>query len=127
MLLEAYSGAVCSTFCALMVWTFSFKGKRRFLSRPFVPLFFAALFLAGGLLTWQGTESLIPITGNIFLIIAMWRDREWTIKAICILVAALWGVYNYMNRSLIGTIGQTLSLVANLVYVVTRHPRDTVD
>ena len=127
MLLKAYSGAVCSVFCALMVWVFSYKGKRPFLSKLAVPLFFAIMFLAGGLLTWQGIGSLLPIMGNILLVIAMWRDREWTIKAICILVAALWVVYNWMNRSLIGGIGQTLSLIANLVYVATHHRQDTID
>ena len=126
ILLQAYSGAICSAFCALMVWIFSFKGKKRFLSRPIVPIFFVVFFLFGGLLTWTGAISIIPIVGNILLVAAMWQNREWTIKAICVLVAALWIVYNYMNQSPIGTVGQTLSFFANLFYVVTHRHRDAV-
>ena len=100
-----------------MVFVFYFKGKNRFLSGLWIPAFFIVAFILFGILTFETPFSIIPIIGNTLLVIAFWWNTEVAIKGTCIVVAALWVVYNAILLSYVGLIGQTLSFILNTVYV----------
>ena len=118
MLLDAYSGALCSAICAIMSFLFSFKGKNKVLSSNIWPVLFGATFVVIGIVTWDNFYSLLPVTCEILLVIALWLDRELLIKAMCIPVAAIWVIYNLIYFSWLGMIGQALSLVFHIFYVI---------
>lgn len=111
------TGGACSLICVLMVLVFFFKGKNRFLSGLWIPTFFIVSFIAFGVLTFETPFSIIPIVGNTLLVIAFWWNTEVAIKGTCIVVAALWVVYNAILLSYVGLIGQVLSFILNTVYV----------
>lgn len=114
---EGATGGACSLICVLMVLVFYFKGKNRFLSGLWIPAFFIVAFIVFGILTFETPFSVIPIIGNTLLVVAFWRNTEVAIKGTCIVVAALWVVYNAILLSYVGLIGQVLSFVLNIVYV----------
>lgn len=120
LILEAYTGAFCSFFTALMVFASSFKGKNKLFSGLLVPIFFNVCFIIIEICTWAGLPTLIQIAGNILLVIAMWCDREIEIKALFIPVGVLWFVYNFIYFSWIGLICQALAVSFN-VFFVTRY------
>ncbi len=120
LLLEGYSGAFCSFLCAGMVLCFAFKEKFRTL---LVPVLFAAAYAAFAVFTWQGAASLLPAAGNILLVMAFWCDSEVAMKAWIALVAALWVIYNLCVGSYAGAVGQGLSFVFHVIYVV-RHGKE---
>lgn len=117
-LLKGYSGAVCSLICVAVVSVFYFKDKIR--KHIWVPILFCLAFIVFGILTWQNLSSVIPIIGNIILVIAFWCDREVTIKSLIAVVAALWIVYNIILKSYFGVAGQTLSFLFNIICVIRR-------
>lgn len=123
LLLGAYTGAICSFICAFMVAVFFLKGRVKWLSGIYVPLFFAAVFIVFGIVTWNDIFSVIPIVGHMIIIVALWMDREIVIKTLYIFVAALWVVYNVAYFSYIGVIGQSLSFLFNIFYVAKYYCR----
>ncbi len=116
-LLNAYTGGVCSSICATMVVVFFFKGRTKWLSRLYVPIFFVLIFVGFGVITWDGGFSVIPILGNVLVAAALWLDKEIVIKGIYTIVAVLWIVYNTAYFSYIGVIGQCLAFVFDVVYL----------
>lgn len=120
LILEAYTGAFCSFFTALMVLACSFKGKNKLFRGLAVPVFFNLCFIAIEIFTWAGLPTLIQMAGNILLVIAMWSDREIDIKALFIPVGVLWFIYNFIYFSWIGLICQALAVSFN-VFFVTRY------
>ena len=113
--LKGYSGAVCSLICVAVVAVFYFKEKIR--KHIWIPILFSIAFIVFGIITWQNLASIIPVIGNIILVIAFWCDNEPTIKSLIAVVAALWIVYNIIIRSYFGIIGQSLSFLFNIICV----------
>ena len=120
LILDAYTGAFCSFFTAFMVLVCSFKGKNAFFRGPWVPILFNISFIIIEIFTWAGFSTLIQMAGNILLVIAMWSDREISIKALFIPVGILWFIYNFIFFSWIGLICQALAVSFNVIYV-TRY------
>lgn len=92
--------------------------QRKVLNIPLIPLLFAVLFLAAGFLSRQDAWSIIPVLGNILLIVALWNDNENVIKAIFIVVGLLWIVLNIHLKSVANIIGQGLAVLSNVIYFV---------
>ncbi len=115
--LNAYTGGACSSICAAMVVVFFFKGRVKWLSKPYVPVFFCAVFVAFGVVTWDSAYSIIPIVGNVLVGVALWMDKEIVIKGIYTIVAALWVWYNAVYFSYIGVIGQSLAFAFDVFYL----------
>ena len=123
LLLESYSGAICSGITAIMVWVFCYKDKceimrLRIFGVPVIPIFFTVLFIVSGYLSWQDVWSVIPVTGNILLVIALWNDNENIIKGIFIIVGLMWIILNLHLRSVANIVGQCLSVTSNIIYFV---------
>ncbi len=121
LLLEAYSGAACAAICTVMITVFYFKGKTKFLSSYALPIVFSVVFIAFGLLTYQNIFSIIPIVGNVIMTFAFFSDTEIEIKTCFVIIAALLTAYNGIIGSLLGCLGQVLSLVSNIFFVVRYH------
>jgi len=118
LLLEAYTGAFCSFFTALMVLGCSFKGKNKLFTGIWIPLFFNFGFIVIEIFTWAGLPTLIQMAGNFLLVIAMWKDREIDIKALFIPVGILWFIYNFIYFSWVGLVCQFLAVSFNVFFVV---------
>jgi len=118
LILGAYTGCFCSFFTALMVFVCSFKGKSRFFKTLAVPIIFNILFVIIEIFTFAGFPTVLQMLGNFILVIAMWSDKEITIKALFIPVGILWFIYNYIYFSWIGLICQALAVSFNVFYSV---------
>ncbi|MBQ2676995.1 MAG: YgjV family protein [Clostridia bacterium] len=118
LLLGAVTGAFCGMVCVAMVLTFIFKGKVKLLSSNWVPMVFILIYIITGIVTWQNAFSLIAIAANSLLVIALWLSKEISIKFTCIFVGILMLIYNMLFFSLIGVIGQAISMSANITYTV---------
>ena len=120
VLLNSMSGAVCSAMTALMAYVFSLRDSSRFpvFSLSAVPAFFGAAFCAAGFLTWQDGWSLIPVIGNMILVLALWNRKPNVTKGLFIIVGLLWIVLNIHLRSYANIIGQILSVTSNVIYFI---------
>ena len=118
IMLDAKSGCACSVIAAAMIFASYFKGNNKFMASLAVPLIFSVIFTVFGLLTYQNWISVIPIAGNILVTFAFWNDKEYTIKSIFVVVAFMWVVYGGLIGSVISVIGQSMSFVTNIYYVI---------
>ena len=104
-----------------MITVFYFKGKTKFLSSIFLPIVFSIVFIVFGLYTYQNIFSLLPIVGNVIMTFAFFSNTEIEIKTCFVIIAALLTAYNGIIGSLLGCLGQALSLISNLVFVTRYH------
>ena len=118
LLLGSTTGAICSALTAAMALVFSLRHDARFsfMASTLVPAAFVLMFMVSGYLTWQSAWSLIPVAGNILLVIALWNDRPDVTKGIFIIVGLLWIVYNIYLKSVANIIGQILAVSSNIIY-----------
>ena len=116
-LLNDYTGTFCSGVTSFMVCVFYFKKYMRKYTL-LVPLLFVCVFVAIGVMTWNSMWSIIPVTGNILLVIALWNNNENVIKLIFIAVGLLWIILNIHLRSIVNVLGQTLAVASGLVYFI---------
>ena len=117
LLLVNYTGALCSGVTAFMVYVFYYKNRLNNL----VPTGFTILFLICGARTWQDWWSVIPVMGNILLVIALWNDNENIIKGIFIIVGLLWIILNIHLKSAANVIGQILAVSGNIIYFIRKR------
>lgn len=118
LLLKSYTGAVCSLITVFMVTAFYFKAKFKGKIGMLVFCLFVCIFIASGILTWEDTWSIIPVTGNILLAVALWNDNENVIKGLFIIIGILWIILNVHLRSITNTIGQFLAVSSNIIYFI---------
>lgn len=114
-LLTDYTGALCSGVTTFMVWVFYYKKYLKKFGLT-VPLLFMGIFIGAGIMTWSDGWSVIPVIGNILLIIALWNDDENFIKLIFIIVGILWMILNIHLKSIVNIFGQILALSSNILY-----------
>lgn len=114
-LLMDYTGAFCSGVTTFMVWVFYYK-KYLKKYRVIIPLLFISIFIGVGIMTWSDGWSIIPVIGNILLIIALWNDDENVIKLLFIVVGVLWIILNIHLKSIVNILGQILAVSSNILY-----------
>ena len=116
-MLEAYTGAFCQLFTALVVLICTFKGKNKFFSGLAVPIIINMIYLMIAAFTWDGFPTVVQIVGNFIFVLATWSDKELAIKALFIPLGLLWLLYNILCYSWIGIVCQVLAVTFNVVFV----------
>ena len=118
IILGAYTASYCGFVAAIMSLVYVFKDKNKFLSSFFMPIFFSILYIIIGIFTYDGIVSVIPIICNVVSTFMFFMKKEYILKAINIPVCALWIIYNVVYLSYSGVVGQTLVLLADIVFLV---------
>ncbi len=118
LLLYAWTGAIMNVLGALLNFIYIFKNKNKFFSSPVIPIIFEILFLVGGILTWQGWLSILPIVANVIYGISLWFDKEYVIKLLNLIVNIIYIVYHGFLLSYVSIIGTGISIVLGIAYLI---------
>ena len=118
LLLNAWTGAIMNVLGALLNLIYIFKNKNKFFSSPTIPIIFEILFLVGGILTWQGWLSILPIVANVIYGISLWFDKEYAIKLLNLIVNIIYIVYHGFLLSYVAIIGTGISIVLGIAYLI---------
>lgn len=118
LLLNAWTGAIMNVLGALLNLIYIFKNKNKFFSSPTIPIIFEILFLVGGILTWQGWLSILPIVANVIYGISLWLDKEYIIKILILIVNVTYIVYHGFLLSYVSIIGTGISIVLGIAYLI---------
>ena len=111
ILLKAYSG--CSSSCISMIKTLTFYNyEKNSKNIPIIVLsIFEIAFIVGGILTFEGLYSLIPVFIHCVYTLGTWfKDLKIT-YSIAIFTAILWIVYCLI-------VGAHVAILANLVELI---------
>ena len=111
LMLGAYSGAVLDVTALFVSLIYkravSFDRRRRLITA----LFANAAVMGLGLLTYESPISLLPIVGVIFETTAMIPKEERRIRALSLLGAPPWLVYNLLSGAYGSAVGNVITLV----------------
>ncbi len=73
------------------------------------------VLITAGLLSWNDWSSILPILGSSIGTIAVWQKNPRHIRFSMLFVPPLWFVYNAINGSYPGMIGDTITFVSVLI------------
>ena len=115
LMIGALTGAFMAFFTAIRNLVFMQKTKSRWAKSSLWPVAFIALFIAGGVLTWAGPISLLPVCGMIAGTIARWSTKERTLRLLSLIPSPFWLIYNYSVGSLPALLGESSVFISNLI------------
>ncbi len=76
------------------------------------------VFVTAGVLTWHGWISVLPIAGTAIGTTALWQKNPRVIRFMSIIVPPLWFVYNYINGSYAGMVGDSITFSSILIGII---------
>lgn len=112
-LLGALTGAIMNIIGVIRAATFY-----RWNSEPrplLVLLGVYALIIAGGIITWEGYPSLLPVMGFMVATFGLWQRDEQRIRWFMIGAAPFWFLYNVISGSYAGAINEALAVVSSAI------------
>ena len=119
ILLGAFEGAVLD-IVALLV-TLVAQNKDREKLRKYTKALFVVtnLFvIATGMLLYQNIFSLLPIAGVLFETGALWLNKEKQIRAVSVLGAPCWLIYNLVFRAYGSAFGNVLTILSIVLAMI---------
>jgi hypothetical protein len=112
-LIGALTGAAMNLIGALRSHTFyKLKPKNR---HWWILGVFILMAIVGGLITWQGPLSLLPLAGSICGGLAIWHTKPSEIRRWSLIATPMWFTYNAISGSYPGMLIDTFSLTSNLL------------
>ena len=111
ILLGAITGAVMNLLGAARSYTFLNLGKNRDIRFLFA---FIMLFALATFVSWQGTKSLLPLTGMIFGTVAFWQTKPSKTRLIALLASPPWFIYSAITGSYPGMLVELIVFSSNL-------------
>lgn len=99
LLLGAFTGAAMNGVNAVRNVVFYNKYEHSWARSNWWLALFIMLFVAFGVLTWQGWYSALPIIGMVVGAVAFWLKKPRYIRLVAITVPPFWFTYNYIVGS----------------------------
>jgi hypothetical protein len=104
ILLGAYTGAGLNFLAAVRNYLFD-----KYRKRLFIYWLVVAAFTMITILTWKDWTSILPYVGTIIGTTAMWQKKPSHIRWMFVFVPPFWFVYNALNGSYPGMLGDTIT------------------
>jgi hypothetical protein len=117
ILIGALTGGIMAILSILRNIVFLNRTKNRWAKTSWWPVVFIALFTAGGLLSWDGPLSILPVMGMISGTIARWSRKEKTLRFLSLIPSPFWLVYDFMIGSVPAFIGESFVMGSNLTAI----------
>lgn len=114
-LLGAYEGMVGNIVGFVRSIAYCFRGKSKIVDHIACPIIFALLAGAGGLLTYTGPASLLPMAAMMISSFVCWNPRTQQLRALTMPTSAMWLIYNVICGSVSGTVTEILNLASIVI------------
>ena len=111
LLLQWTGAAVCAVNIFRGV-LFSQRGRYRWADSVALPAIFLALTIGSSLLTWTGSESLLPMVGSCLALLGYWCTNTTYLRRLNLAGISLWAVYSVITMSI-------PSVINNLIYLAS--------
>lgn len=115
LLLGAYEGMVGNVVGFMRCVAYYFRGKSKFVDSIACPIVFAALAAIGGLVTYTGPISLLPMAAMMISSFVIWNPRTQQLRALTLPTSLMWLIYNLICGSVSGTVTEILSEVSIII------------
>ena len=117
-LLEAWTGAVLDLISFVRTLIFSNNTNKKWAQNPLWLIFFAAVMITTGILTWKDYISLFAILGSLLSTLALWMKNPKHIRIVCLFVGPCWIVYNTIMGAYTGAINEVIAMTSIIIGLV---------
>ena len=119
--LGGYTGAMQNFIAIIRGAVLTQKGKYRWVSSYVTLGCIMLAFIASGFITFrmEGARTLIPIAANLFQTVALYSDKEKTIRLLSLFVCPLWLIYDILTGSIAGIFCECFG-IASIVIALWR-------
>lgn len=117
-LLGTFTGAALNLIAIFRGITYMFKGKYKPFSGIWMPIIFSSLFIAVGILTWEGPISLLPTFAMTVSSFALFITKEKAIRLLSLAVSPPWLVYDVLAGTIAGTLAEVFSLISIIIALI---------
>ena len=118
LLLGAPTGVTMNLLGATRNFIFSKKDKWIWTNNFFVLYLFISIFIIGGLITWQGYISILPMIGMTAGTISFWMNSPRKIRLISLIPSPFWFTYNFLSHSYPGMIGDMVCITSIVIGII---------
>lgn len=115
LLLGEYAGAVGNVVSFIRCITYYFRGRSKFADSIACPIIFSLLAGAGGILTYTGQISLLPMAAMMISSFVIWSPKTQKLRALTMPTSIMWLIYNISCGSISGTITEILSELSIII------------
>lgn len=112
---SAASMNTISSFKSFMFYKYECKGKE---IPKLLLCVFLILVIVFGVITWNGTISLIPILITCFYTISSWCKDSKYIRIVFLIAAFFWIYFNVTVGAYIAVIGNTLEVLSGIISLI---------
>jgi len=128
-LLGAWVGAAMNGLAIARAYIFNLRDSKTWIKSRVVMYIFILFFWIGGILTWDGYLSILPILGMSLECVALWSKNTKHMRWIFLAVRPLWMTYNIMVGSYAGIMADifltTSLLIAVYRFDIIKKPLNT--
>lgn len=117
-MLGAYEGMVGNIVGFSRCIAYCFRGKSKFSDSIACPIVFAALAGIGGLITYTGPVSLLPMAAMMISSFVMWNPKTQELRALTLPTSLMWLIYNIICNSYSGTLTEILSILSIIIGLI---------
>jgi len=108
----AYTPSALNCIAMLRETVFFYRTKKKWAAHRLWLLFFIAVTVISGLLTWNGWICLLPMVGSIFIVISFYLENPLYTKWIGVFANGMWLVY-------VSLIGNVPAIIGNCFFVAS--------
>jgi len=120
-MIGAHTGALINAIAIGREFVFFHRDKRKWASHKFWLWFFVAIIGLSPLLTWAGTESLLPMAGSIVAVFAFYNRNPHTIRKLGIVTHLLWLIYTIIVFNIGGIMTNVIQICAAIYGLIIDH------
>ena len=116
-LLGTFTGAVLNAISATRAMIY-FNREKKFFNSPVWLWFFMVVSAVAGVLTWEGTISILPTVGMVIGSVSVWVKKPRYIRILCFIPSPMWMTYNIVSNSIPGIITEAFVMISILISIV---------
>ena len=118
LILGAYAGMIPNLVAIVREFVFMQRGKKKWASGIWVPIFFMIINLGIGMWTFKVWYNVLPIVGTMVVAGALWVSNPRLTKIILFPVVTAYLIYNFFVGSYIGVINEIVGLISLILYFI---------
>lgn len=123
LLCQVVAGSICM-FASIRYITYTFKGKNKFFSGIWIPIFFIICNLIISICTFKNLFDILPTISAITLCITPWSNNIKVLKIGSLAVCPLWFVYDSLVSAWTALIMDIVTFIVTLCIFILQLLRE---
>ncbi len=111
-MIGAYTGMALNLVGVARCYVYANRETKKWADKAFIPMLFFIISIATGVLTWDGTASVLPMAAVCITSFVLWSKKPKIIRLFSAPGCACWLVFNFLSGSYPGVLTEIFNLVS---------------